>query len=151
MRLFIRTLQGRNLLYDVGKHDLVWRVLTLVPPGGLPADFAVTFQGHRLDFNRTLSSYKIKEDDVLHAIGAPRVRGSQQRKRRDRQMAEAIVLHQEQRDNQRRKESEEADPAAGSTPQSHAAAAVAAEAARSAAVVARPSSARMFRKRKVPS
>ena len=91
MRLFIRTLQGRQLLYDVGKHDLVWHVLTLVPLGGLPTDHAVMFQGRRLDLNRTLSSYQIEEDAVLSAVGAPRVRGTQQRQRRKRQMAEAIT------------------------------------------------------------
>ena len=81
MRLFIRTLQGQNLLYDVGKHDFVWRVLNMVPLGGLPVDHGVVFQGRRLDLSRALSSYQIEEDAVLSAVGAPKVRGTQQRQR----------------------------------------------------------------------
>ena len=151
MRLFVRTLQGKLNLFEVEEQDLVWHVLALVPPGGLPPDYAVTFHGHRLDFNRTLSSYKIKEDDVLHAIGAPRVRSSQQRRRRDRQMVDAILVHQEMQEIQTRKESAEADPAADETLESQAAAAAAAEATKSTPVMARPASARRFRKRKVSS
>ena len=91
MRLFIRTLQGQNLIYDVGLHDSVWSVLKMVPRGLLPADHGVCFRGQRLDLSRRLSSYEIGQDAVLSAVGAPRVRGTQQRKRRKRQMDEAIV------------------------------------------------------------
>ena len=144
----MRTLQGKLNLFEVEQQDLVWHVLALVPPGGLPPDYAVTFHGHRLDFNRTLSSYKIKEDGVLHACGAPRVRGSQHRRRRDRQMVEAILVHGELREIQARQESAEAIVEADETLQGQAAAAAAAEATKSAAVRGRPTVAKRTHKRK---
>ena len=150
MRLFIRTLQGRPLLFNVKENDLVWKVLCLVPPGGLPPDYAVTWEGHLLDLNRTLSSYKIREDHVLHAVGAPRLRGTQQRHRRNRQMAEAITLHQEQQERRALQDSEEPAPVTGSTPRSHAATRVAAQAARDAvAMWGPPAPRRLLKKRRV--
>ena len=151
MRLFIRTLQGRQLLYDVGKHDLVWHVLTLVPLGGLPTDHAVMFQGRRLDLNRTLSSYQIEEDAVLSAVGAPRVRGTQQRQRRKRQMAEAITLHRERQGSRILEDDEEAVPTTDLAPQSPTATHVPAQAARPPVAMLRPPAPRRFLKRKVPT
>ena len=151
MRLFIRTLQGRQLLYDVGKHDLVWRVLNKVPPGGLPHDHAVMFQGRRLDLSRTLSSYQIEEDAMLSAVGAPRVRGTQQRQRRKRQMAEAITLHRERQGSRILEDDEEAVPTTDLTPQSPTATHVPAQAARTPVAMLRPPAPRRFLKRKVPT
>ena len=152
MRLFIRTLRGRQLLYDVGQHDLVWHVLTLVPLGGLPTDHAVMFQGRRLDLNRTLSSsYQIEEDAVLSAVGAPRVRGTQQRQRRKRQMAEAITRHQEEHGDRILEDDEEAVPTTDLTPQSPTATHVPAQAARTPVAMLRPPAPRRFLKRKVPT
>ena len=151
MRLFIRTLQGRNLLYDVGKHDLVWRVLDKVPLGGLPIDHGVMFQGRRLDLSRTLSSYQIEEDAVLSAVGAPRVRGTQQRQRRKRQMAEAITLHRERQGSRVLEDDEEAVPTTDLTPQRPTATHVPAQAARTPVAMLRPPAPRRFLKRKVPT
>ena len=152
MRLFIRTLQGRQLLYDVGQHDLVWHVLTLVPLGGLPTDHAVMFQGRRLDLNRTLSSsYQIEEDAVLSAVGAPRVRGTQQRQRRKRQMAEAITLHRERQGSRILEDDEEAVPTTDLAPQSPTATHVPAQAARTPVAMLRPPEPRKSLKRKVPT
>ena len=133
MRLFIRTLQGRPLLFNVKENDLVWKVLCLVPPGGLPSDYAVTWEGHLLDLNRTLSSYKIREDHVLHAVGAPRLRGTQQRHRRNRQMADAITLFQDQQEREALPDGDETEPTAFSTPYSYAATLLAGQAATNAA------------------
>ena len=152
MRLFIRTLRGRQLLYDVGQHDLVWHVLTLVPLGGLPTDHAVMFQGRRLDLNRTLSSsYQIEEDAVLSAVGAPRVRGTQQRQRRKRQMAEAITLHRERQGSPVLEDDEEAVPTTDLTPQSPTATHEPARAARTPVAMLRPPAPRRFLKRKEPT
>ena len=151
MRLFIRTLRGRQLLYDVGQHDLVWHVLTLVPLGGLPTDHAVMFQGRRLDLNRTLSSYQIEEDAVLSAVGAPRVRGTQQRKRRKRQMAEAIARHEEEHGDRISEDDEEAVPTTALTPQSPTETHVPTQAARTPVAMLRPPEPRKSLKRKVPT
>ena len=150
MRLFIRTLQGRPLLFNAKENDLVWKVLCLVPPGGLPSDYAVTWEGHLLDLNRTLSSYKIREDHVLHAVGAPRVRGTQQRHRRNRQMATAVTVFQEQQEREALPDDDETEPTTFSTPHSYAATQLAAQAATNAAMMWSTTSAgRPFEKRKV--
>ena len=91
MRLFIRTLRGRPQLFNVNENDKVWRVLSLAAPSGLPIDYAVTWDGHLVDLNRTSVSYRIREDDVIQAVCAPKVCGGQHRPRQLRQMVEAIV------------------------------------------------------------
>ena len=151
MRLFIRTVQGRDLLYDVGRHDFVWRILNKVPPGGLLHDQGVMFQGRRLDLSRTLSSYRIEEDAVLSAVGAPKVRGTQQRQRRKRQMAEAIALHRERQGTPLPEDDEEAVPTTDSTPQRPTATRVPAQAARTPVAMLRPPAPRRLLKRKVPA
>ena len=100
MRLFIRTLRGPARLFMVGLDDEVWKVLSLVPPEELPVDYAATWEGHLLDLTRTLASYGVRQYDVIHAVGAPKVRGSQQRRRRHRQMAEAIVQCDDQQESE---------------------------------------------------
>ena len=151
MRLFIRTLQGQNLLYDVGLHDSVWSVLKMVPRGLLPADHGVCFRGQRLDLSRRLSSYEIGQDAVLSAVGAPRVRGTQQRQRRKRQMAEAITRHRERQGSRILEDDEEAVPTTDLTPQSPTATHVPAQAARTPVAMLRPPEPRRFLKRKVPT
>ena len=100
MRLFIRTLRGPARLFMVGEDDEVWKVLSLVPPEELPVDYAATWEGHLLDLTRTLASYGVRQYDVIHAVGAPKVRGSQQRRRRNRQMAEAMVQCDDQQESE---------------------------------------------------
>ena len=151
MRLFIRTLQGQNLLYDVGLHDSVWSVLKMVPRGLLPADHGVCFRGQRLDISQKLSAYDIGQDAVLSAVGAPRVRGTQQRKRRKRQMAEAITLHRERQGTPVLGDDELAVPTTDLTPQSPTATHVPAQAARTPVAMLRPPAPRRFLKRKVPT
>ena len=151
MRLFIRTLQGQNLIYDVGLHDSVWSVLKMVPRGLLPADHGVCFRGQRLDISRKLSAYDIGQDAVLSAVGAPRVRGTQQRQRRKRQMAEAITLHRERQGSRILEDDEEAVPTTDLTPQSPTATHVPAQAARTPVAMLRPPAPRRFLKRKVPT
>ena len=148
MRLFIRPLQGRPLLYNVKEDELVWKVLALVPPGGLPSDYAVTWNGHLLDLNRTLSSYNIREDHMLHAVGAPRVRGTQQRHRRNRQMATAITVFQEQQEREALPDDDETEPTTFSTPHSYAATLLAAQAATNAAEMSGTTSAGGSRKKR---
>ena len=151
MRLFIRTLQGQNLLYDVGLHDSVWSVLKMVPRGLLPADHGVCFRGQRLDISQKLSAYDIGQDAVLSAVGAPRVRGTQQRQRRKRQMAEAITLHRERQGSRILEDDEEAVPTTDLAPQSPTATHVPAQAARTPVAMLRPPAPRRFLKRKVPT
>ena len=151
MRLFIRTLQGSQDLYDVDKHALVWHVLDRVPHGGLSDDYDVHFQGRRLDLSRTLSSYQIEEDAVLSAVGAPRVRGTQQRKRRKRQMAEAIARHEEEHGDRISEDDEEAVPTTALTPQSPTETHVPTQAARTPVAMLRPPEPRRSLKRKVPT
>ena len=100
MRLFIRTLRGPARLFMVGEDDEVWKVLSLVSPEELPVDYAATWEGHLLDLTRTLASYGVQQYDVIHAVGAPKVRGSQQRRRRNRQMAEAMVQCDDQQESE---------------------------------------------------
>ena len=100
MRLFIRTLQGPARLFMVGLDDEVWKVLSMVPPEELPVNYAVTWEGRLLDLTRTLASYRVREYDLIQAVGAPKVRGSQHRRRRLRQMAEAIVQCDDQQESE---------------------------------------------------
>ena len=151
MRLFIRTLQGQNLLYDVGLHDSVWSVLKMVPRGLLPADHGVCFRGQRLDISRKLSAYDIGQDAVLSAVGAPRVRGTQQRKRRRRQMAEAIARHEAEHGDRISEDDEEAVPTTALTPQSPTETHVPTQAARTPVAMLRPPEPRRSLKRKVPT
>ena len=151
MRLFIRTLQGQNLIYDVGLHDSVWSVLKMVPRGLLPADHGVCFRGQRLDISQKLSAYDIGQDAVLSAVGAPRVRGTQQRKRRRRQMAEAIARHEEEHGDRISEDDEEAVPTTALTPQIPTETHVPTQAARTPVAMLRPPEPRRFLKRKVPT
>ena len=133
MRLFIRTLRGRAQLFNVKENERVWKVLSLVPPETLPFDYAVTWEGRLLDLNRTLSSYGVREDDIIQAVGAPRVRGTQQRHRRQRQMANAITQFQEQQEREALPNDDETEPTTFSTPPSYSATLLAAQAATDAA------------------
>ena len=95
MRLFIRTLRGLPQLLNVNENDKEWRVLSLAAPGSLPVDYAVTWDGHLVDLDRALVSYRFREDHVIQAVRAPRVRDGEHRPRQLRQMAEAIVQYRE--------------------------------------------------------
>ena len=154
MRLFIRPLQGRPMLFNVKEDELVWKVLSLVPPGGLPPDYAVTWEGHLLDLNRTLSSYGIREDHMLHAVGAPKVRGAQQRHRRWRQMATQVTVFQEREEREALQDDDETEPATlaepttFSEPHSYAAFLLACQAATTAAELSGTASAGGSRKKR---
>ena len=154
MRLFIRPLQGRPLLYNVKEDELVWKVLALVPPGGLPSDYAVTWNGELLDLNRTLSSYGIREDHMLHAVGAPKVRGAQQRHRRWRQMATQVTVFQEREEREALQDDDETEPATlaepttFSEPHSHSSFLLACQAAITAAELSGTASAGGSRKKR---
>ena len=150
MRLFIRTVQGQDLLYDVGENDFVSRVIKKVPLGGINMKQGVHFRGRRLDLSRTLSSYAIGEDDVVSAVGAPKTRGTQQRKRRKRQMDEAIALHEEQQDSLLPEDDEEGVPTTALTLRSPTVTRVPARAARSPEAVPRSPTPGRSLKRKVP-
>ena len=150
MRLFIRTVQGQDLLYDVGENDFVSRVIKKVPLGGINMKQGVHFRGRRLDLSRTLSSYAIGEDDVLSAVGAPKTKGTQQRKRRKRQMDEAIALHGEQQDSLLPEDDEEGVPTTALTLRSPTVTRVPARAARTSVAVPRSPTPRRSLKRKVP-
>ena len=148
MRLFIRTLRGRAQLFSVRENERVWKVLSLVPPETLPFDYAVTWEGRLLDLNRTLSSYGVREDDVIQAVGASRVRGAQQRRRRLRQMAEAITQLDEDQEREAPPGDGETEPTAFSTPHSYSATQRASQAAMSAAETSGTASARRPKKKR---
>ena len=150
MRLFIRTLRGRAQLFNVRENERVWTVLSLVPPETLPFDYAVTWEGRLLDLNRTLSSYGVREDDIIQAVGAPRVRGAQQRHRRQRQMAEAITQFEEDQEREALPSDGETEPTAFSTAHSYSATLLASQAAmRAAEMCSTISAGRPKKKRKV--
>ena len=151
MRLFIRTVQGQDLLYGVGENDFVSRVIKKVPLGGINMKQGVQFQGRRLDLSRTLSSYAIGEDAVVSAVGAPKTRGTQQRKRRRRQMAEAIARHEAEHGDRISEDDEEAVPTTALTPQSPTETHVPTQAARTPVAMLRPPEPRRSLKRKVPT
>ena len=71
------------------------KVLSLAAHSGLPIDYAVTWDGHLVDLDRALVSYRFREDHVIQAVRAPRVRDGEHRPRQLRQMAEAIVQYRE--------------------------------------------------------
>ena len=125
--------RGRTQLFNVNENEKVCQILSLVPPEGLPSDYAVTWEGHLLDLNRTLSSYRIREDHMIQAVGAPRVRGTQQRHRRQRQMAEAITQFQEEQEREAFPSDDETEPTTFSTGRSYSATLLAAQAATNAA------------------
>ena len=128
----------------------MWTVLSLVPPETLPFDYAVTWEGRLLDLNRTLSSYGVREDDIIQAVGAPRVRGAQQRLRRQRQMAEAITQFEEDQEREALPSDGETEQTAFSTAHSYSATLLAAQAATNAAEMCSTTSAgRPNKKRKL--
>ena len=148
MRLFIRTLQGPPRLFRVSENDEVWKVLSMVSPDELPVNYAVTWEGHLLDLGRTLASYRVREYDLIQAVGAPKVRGSQHRRRRLRQMAEAIVQCQDQQESEALPVDGGTEPTIRSPAHSHAATMLAAQAATSAAEKRSTSSARRPKKKR---
>ena len=142
--------RGRTQLFNVNENEKVCQILSLVPPEGLPSDYAVTWEGHLLHLNRTLSSYGIREDHIIQVVGAPRVRGTQQRHRRQRQMANAITQFQEQQEREALPDDDETEPTTFSTAHSYAATLLAAQAATDAAEMWSTTSAgRPNKKRKV--
>ena len=142
--------RGRTQLFNVNENEKVCQILSLVPPEGLPSDYAVTWEGHLFHLNRTLSSYGIREDYIIRVAGAPRVRGTRQRRRRQRQMAEAITQFQEEQEREALHSDDETEPTTFSTAHSYSATLLAAQAATDAAEMWSTTSAgRPNKKRKV--
>ena len=107
------------------------KVLSLAAHSGLPIDYAVTWDGHLVDLSRTSVSYRIREDDVIQAVCAPKVCGGQHRPRQLRQMVEAIVQFRDEQGRGALPDDGGTEPATRSPAHSYAATMLAARAATS--------------------
>ena len=125
--------QGRTQLFNVNENEKVCQILSLVPPEGLPSDYAVTWEGHLFHLNRTLSSCGIREDYIMRVVGAARVCSTRQRRRCQRQMAEAVTQFQEEQEREALRSDDETEPTTSSTGRSYPATPLAARAATTAA------------------
>ena len=114
---------------NVNENDKVWRVLSLAASGSLPVDYAVTWDGHLVDLDRALVSYRFREDHVIQAVRAPRVRDGEHRPRQLRQMAEAIVQFREKQGRGALPNDDETEPTTRSPAHSYAATMLAVQAA----------------------
>ena len=140
--------RGRTQLFNVNENEKVCQILSLVPPEGLPSDYAVTWEGHLLHLNRTLSSYGIREDHIIQVVDAPRVHGTQKRHRRQRQMAEAITQLDGDQEREAPPGDGETEPTAFSTPHSYWATQRASQMAMNAAETSGTASARRPKKKR---